>query len=305
LGQPDEDSQSTVHVDSPAAPVPRPRPNHRQASSVETIESSANPDILAVNRAFSLFYRYSSMYYIEPSGVDAFYTGTGYEDYESGGLNGGGLGLSWMSNDLWYFHGEWSGVEGQVNYTGFDQGGNPVNATSRATVQDYDLKFGKGFSAGQDWMFTPYISFGGRYWVRELGLGTPYDYVESYKHYYWALGGMVQYSPLERVVITGDGAVGRTFSPTINSPQFQLNNTPLGSGPVIKLALDADYRVVGALHVFTGVDYMYFNYGQSGIQVGNGFEVLEPFSHTEVYTVTMGIRVGFNINELLGFRSPD
>src|SRR5581483_1294840 len=101
-----------------------------------------NAAILAVNRSASVSFLLSSLYYIEPSGVDAFKTGTNYDDYEKGSIGGAKLAASWMFpqyNDL-YVHAEWSGVDGTVTYTGFTQGNPPTpiyNYPSHATIQEY------------------------------------------------------------------------------------------------------------------------------------------------------------------------
>lgn len=256
-----------------------------------------NASILAVNRSLSLSYVLSDFYYIEPSGVDAFNTRANYDDYEKGTLYGARLAASWMSDDLWYLHAEWTGSEGSVDYTGFTQiTFQPVSATSYATTQDYSIKAGHGFAVAPRWMLVPYLSFGGRHWDRQIGYQSRSGFSEAYNHYYLSFGGLLQFSPSPPFVLTFDPQIGRTISPTIKDPPDGLDHAALGTAPIIKLAGEADYALSGALHAFVGADYTYFSYGQSSVFPVPGpgnFIVMEPNSHTEQTNVTLGLRYAY------------
>jgi hypothetical protein len=254
-----------------------------------------NPAILDVNNSLSLSYLLSRLDYIEPNDAYAS-TPSGYLDKETGNLKGGRVAVTCMFPLNTYFHVEWSGAESLVDYSGYLQGGPPyipVNGKSRATTQEFSVKLGKGFTPGQQWMLTPYLSLGRRYWMRELGVGTPGDYVESYNLLYYTAGGLIQYSPLDRLVLSGDVAIGRTSDPSINASLRGvpiLNQAALGEALIKKIGTDIDYRLTEALHIFAGFDYTYFTFGQSVIQ-SSGF--LEPYSRTELYNYTFGLRLAF------------
>lgn len=119
-----------------------------------------NPSILAVNRSVSLSYLRSSMYYVEPDSGQGTGSG-GYFDYEQGTLTGGQLAFSYMGPKGLYLNAAWNQAKGTVDYHGVPPG--TIQASSRATTHELDLKIGKGFaSQDADWMFTPYLSGGKR-----------------------------------------------------------------------------------------------------------------------------------------------
>jgi|GEM_PF-4453246 len=251
----------------------------------------ANPSIAAVNNSVSLSYLGSSLYYIEPDNGTGF--GSGYNDSEKGNQKGARLAMTYMGWDDVYFHAQYSGVEGKANYDGFTLlpvPGIPVNTVTRETFQEIDARVGMGFSPSSKWVFTPFLAGGRRYWVREIGWGTPGDFVESYSIPYIGVGNLIQYSPSERWVLDADFTVARTFAPSINVPGAGLNGAQLGSGPFIDVGAEVDYRVAGAVHLFAGVEYLYYNFWQSGVQA-SGF--LEPVSRTEIYSATAGLRLSW------------
>lgn len=268
-------------------------------------ENPENSAIMAVNNSVSAAYLNSNLDYVEPSDLDAFNTGTTYLDFEKGSLNGLRLAASWMSPDYrdLYVHGEWDWSEGTTNYTGFTQkivGGvtvlTPATGDSGATIQNYQLKVGKGFVTGEKWMLTPYGTFGGRHWTRVIGEGTAGDFNETYQHFYLGFGGLIQYAPSDRWVVTGDATLARTFYAWINDPPDGLNHATLGASPLIKLGVEVDAKVNAALHLFTGFDYTYFTYGQSDVYpVPNQptLAVMEPASQTQMYNVTIGARFSY------------
>lgn len=263
-----------------------------------------NDDILSVNNSVTIGYAASDMYYIEPSGVNQINLnsngvfGSGYEDYESGTIPGVKLAVAYMDPDIsdLYLQVNYQYVSGDVTYTGFTQGPPvlPINgATSRATIQDWGLRAGKGIATGDKWMVTPYATFGGRHWVRELGPGSAFDYDESYNHYFLGLGSLVQFDALPAWVLTADASVAQMIAPTINDPADGLDNTALGPSPILNLGFDSDYRFNEVAHIFAGINYQYFTYGQSANQVVPGGWVMEPFSRTEVWTYSFGARLSF------------
>ncbi len=268
------------------------------ASSAWSAPDAPAPEsspFLDVNNSVSFSFVQSHLDYIEPGSTN----GGTYLDYEKGDLNGGRVAFSLMRRldvDNVYFHAEWTGTEAKVNYTGYYLGGPPyVQALgqSRATAQEYGFKLGKGFALGRSWMITPYLSLGKRYWVRVLGLGTAGSYVESYSAPYYAAGSLFQCSPLKGLVLTGDATIGRTDRPWINVALAGtgLSHASLGAAVVKKAGFEADYRVWDFVHVFAGADYTLFNFGQSAVQPTGYYE---PFSRTEIFNYTAGVRLSFS-----------
>lgn len=264
------------------------------ASAAPALAAGENPAILAVDRSVSISDHVLGLYYVEPSGVDAFTVGSNYDDDEHGSIPGLKLAASWMfpdASDL-YLHAEWAGSKGDVTYDGYTLSTPPLQingAASHAVIQDWDFKAGKGVVTGAQWMLTPYVSFGGRHWERTLGPDTPFVYVESYNHFYAALGNLTQWAPSDKFVATLDTAVGRTFGANINSPDAGLDHQMLGASPVIKLGVEGDWAFSPRVHGFMGFDYMYFAYGQSAVSPANG-GVLEPDSRTQEYNFDLGVR---------------
>lgn len=243
-----------------------------------------NPAILAVNRSVSLSYFHSSMYYIEP---DSGQSNTGYFDYEKGTLKGGQAAFSYMGPRGIYLNAALNRAAGTLDYRASTPS---LEAHSSAEIHELELKIGKGFSP-QDasWMFTPYLSGGRRHWRRDIAINTPGELVETYDFDYFGVGQMIQYSPWTRLVFTADGMIARTAHATINVPPV-LDHTALGSAPLVKLSLEVDYQAAAMLHLFAGLEYEYFTFGQSDIQT-SGF--LEPNSETRLRNFDVGLRLSF------------
>ncbi len=266
-----------------------------------------NTQILAVNRSLSLSYRRTNFYFVEPTDGCALYNtcfmNNGFEpalDSENGNINGIKLAASWMGdeNTWWdnpYLYLGYSWVSGRVNYATLDQNGNPVyGLQSRATIQDYTFRLGKGFETGRSVMLTPYLGFGGHFWSREIALGDPSGFHESYSHAYFGGGGLIQYAFLRRWVVTGNALIGKTFWAQISS-EPDIDHAALGSSLLVDLGLEFDFAAYKALHLFTGIDYMNYSYGQSGVFIVNNGnnDVIEPASRTELYAFDLGVRLAY------------
>ncbi|MCX5789760.1 MAG: hypothetical protein NTX64_14845 [Elusimicrobia bacterium] len=264
------------------------------AASAAGAENAGSP-FLAVNNSFCLAFDRSSLRYIEPGDLN----GGNYFDHEDGYTTGVRASVSLMGHldvDNVYFRLDYLGSEGKVAYTGYYLGGppwTPANLTSRATTQEINVRLGKGFPLGKRWMLTPFAAGGRRYWMRELGVGTPGDYVESYSFYYYSLGAMAQFSPFGGLTLTADGALGKTDAAWINvsDPYPMLRHEGLGSRLIQRYSAEADYRVHGRVHVFAGADYEYFTFGQTAVSPTGYFE---PFSKTRVFNYNAGVRISFD-----------
>ncbi len=247
---------------------------------------SAPAPIIAVNRSVGLSYQITDSYYIEPSDGQSL---APYMDYERGTERGGRASLSWTDPEgHLYIYGDYARTSGKVAYTGFVLGiSTPLDSITSYDISEFNLKLGTGFAARQSrWMLTPYIGYGTRYWDRNLSVIEDEYYTDSYL----SLGGLVQEAPLDWLVISEDVSVGKLIYDHIN---VTLNGSSGGEnlrpGPLIKLALELDFRIVPAIGFFTRVGYTYFSFGQSNVDMQSG--LLEPMSHTSLLDVNAGLRV--------------
>ena len=154
----------------------------------------------------------------------------------------------------------------------------PITATTHSTIVTVDAKVGKGFILGQSVVATPYFNFGYRYWERDLGN----DQMEYYHHYAVLGGGMVQYSPIDKVVLSAYGATGMTFGGQMRMGGVDYD---LGSAAEYKLGAKIGYTFTERLEVFTSLDFDHFRYVKSDVKAG----IYEPSSFTSDTAVRVGI----------------
>ncbi len=195
-------------------------------------------------------------------GVENLYVGAFYQ-YDSGGVhyNGGNLVT-----------------------------GAPVNTVSHYRVNDIGLEFGKGFLLTNNILITPLVESGWRQWTRELSA----DQAETYEHFYFGGGVRGDLGVTERLVLTGKAAIAETVSPTMTAsaiPGFTPEmKFALGMAPLYQAEVGADYRFYSFLHLYGGVDYTHFSYGQSAV---NTLGFLEPNSTTNEIVFRVGLALGF------------
>lgn len=247
-------------------------------------------DIKASNNQIGIQTISTNVDYTE-TGNGIFGTPTGTLDTETGGVRGYALSISTMKdwrlgND--YFEAEYNHSSGNTTYTGAFQGGvfGSVVGTSSATLINYSARYGKGFIVKNEFMLTPYAEFGGHEWDRGANYG------ETYTHNYLGLGALGQYSPVSKLVLSGNAMIGSTFGSyiTING----AFSGALGDSTLYKFGVAADYAFAQNLHGNVGVDYMSFNYGISAVyHVGGGFVAWEPDSKTNYTTVKIGLGYAF------------
>ena len=102
-----------------------------------------------------------------------------------------------------YVSASFSWANGHTNY--WASGGPTLSNVDGATVENTDFRLGQGFSIGPNWMITPYLGGGSRWWDRLLT--GPFGYNEVYKHEYAGVGLLVQYSPAPGWVLSANGLV--------------------------------------------------------------------------------------------------
>jgi hypothetical protein len=250
--------------------------------------------IISSNNQFSVDYTQVNFGYKEigsaifpPSGVAL--------DTEGGWVPGVSVSFSLM-HDLAglsnvYFSARYSYFNGETNYTGAFIGGGPfgsVVAKDGATVNDVDVRLGKGFALGSDIMLTPFFGIGYQDWNRAVNAG------EDYTHEYYGAGLLLQVSPFSRLVLSADGLVGETFGSHIDvnfiAPSIPGFSASLGDSTIYKLGLSADYAVTSFVHVNAGLEYENFSYGQYCCSAGFG----EPNSRTSNLTFRVGAGIAFD-----------
>ena len=242
-------------------------------------------------------------------------------DTEKGGLQGFGLSITAMKDMLLgndYLKASFNRSTGDVSYLGSLGGGcyavciaydgfSPLYGSygqkNHAKLADFSLRYGKGFDLSDNLLMTPYAELGHHAWKRDLGntcvVGIAPDCAssEKYRHYFYGMGALVQYSPSQNLVLSADGFIGQTFSSNISgSGTTYLYTTPggfsafspqdLGDKSMYRLGVSADYAFTPQVHGNIGVDYVAFKYGRSA--VFNDY-TYEPDSKTDYANVKVGV----------------
>ena len=194
---------------------------------------------------------------------------------------------NWLVQNL-YLSIEGSYSKGNTHYIGSIGGGayGSFLATDGAKFSDVDGKVGKGFWVRPDVMITPYFTYGYHQWARAVNAG------ETYTNQYAGGGVMLQYSPVSRLVFTGDAMVGSTVSPNIfiaaNPGSNFAVSTALGTSFIWKVGLGADYGITRNWHIMASADYASFKYGASATVFAPD-ALYEPMSKSNITTVKVGV----------------
>lgn len=252
--------------------------------------------ILAADNQVAIHYVSTDVDYGE-TGNGVLGTSTGLLDTEKGAVPGFGIDISLMGNKLisnGYLRIGISSVKGHTNYVGALIGGGPygsVVSTSTATITDFNLRLGKGFSLGSNFIFTPFLEVGDHQWDRGVNLG------ELYKHDYYAAGALAQTSVAHSLVLSVNGMIGNTFNSSIDVNGYPFGfSTSLGNSMIWRVGASADYAISGHFHVDAGIDYTRFKYGISALIPVPGLPgayMWEPDSSTKYTTVKAGIGYAF------------
>lgn len=215
-------------------------------------------------------------------------------DTESGRVAGESLSISamkdwWLGND--YIAAEYDHSSGNTNYVGGLIGPPPtpygsVVGTSNATLINYSVRYGRGYVVNDELMLTPYAELGGHDWNRGVNFG------ETYTHHYYGIGALGQYSPISKLVFSGNVMLGRTLGANI-----EVNGVfsgALGNSTLTKVGVAADYAFDQNVHGNVGVDYTSFDYGISALYpIGGNTVAWEPDSKTKYTTIKLGLGYAF------------
>lgn len=224
------------------------------------------------------------------------YVGGELVDKETDWVHGGAISASLMRNwvvDNFYLYGQLSFNSGETKYTGA-YWGDPYGSLvtkSDADVWDLDFRVGKGFQLQQNFMVTPYLGLGWHEWDRGVNEG------ELYSHNYVGAGLLVQFSPIDRFVVSASGLIGKTYNSEIDIAGPLGFKDALGDSTIYKLELSGDYALTRSLHLKAGVEYVDFDYGESDVHYFtdgvNVIGVYEPDSETSNLTVKAGVGYTF------------
>lgn len=241
-------------------------------------------EILAANNQIGVAFVATNFDYLETNGGTKL-------DSEKGWAPGFGLSYSLMRNFFvsnLYFRADYTFLDGSTDYVGgtnLHPAYGSLKNTDGATVHDFDFRIGKGFELRPEIMATPYLGVGYHYWYRELpGAG---GYKEDYTHAYVGSGLLLQWSPMQKVVLSAHGLIGKTLSPNLTSYDTPISiDVSLGEKTYYRAGLSVDYALTGSIHANAAVEFVGYKYGKSAV-AANGY--LEPDSRTENTTVKVGL----------------
>lgn len=240
-------------------------------------------------------------------------------DTEKGHIPGFGLSVSvmkdlFLGND--YLQASFTRLNGDTHYTGEGvvayPGFGSLLSNHHAQMTDFVARYGKGFVINDQLMMTPYGEIGHHKWSRALSFGAAGSACtnpcssgsEVYNNSYLGLGLMGQYTPLDKLVLTGNILIGSTFMssisgsgiiavPSLPLPSRGFSPQHLGSDITYKFGLNADYAFTDKIHCNIGVDYVDFKYGKSDLFRAGYVTEFEPDSKTNYTTVKVGIGYAF------------
>ena len=221
-----------------------------------------------------------------------FYAGT-VPDSESGNIDGVGVTFKELMPNGVYSRLALQYSHGSDVYTGHTQGGVPLIGKTENSIIDAGMRLGRAFGFPYRTALAPYATLGRYSWRRGLSGAEPYD---EYYHNFWiGVGLLGQWVPVEPLVLSAYGSIGRTVSAHMSTSGLSSYGVPdqefgLGNTTRYKLGVDMDYAVTPLVHVEAGADYLRFGYGQSAVNsLPGGGASLEPESTTKQTLYRIGI----------------
>jgi hypothetical protein len=178
---------------------------------------------------------------------------------------------------------------GNIAYKGSLNNGAVYNGNDNATTNRFMGRVGMAFPVSAEVALTPYINGGFQKWNRHMT--GPYGYTEDYTAGLVGVGGMAQYSPAPRLVLTAkasiDAVVGGSMTPSglpvdYGTASFQTSGEQ-------NLSVGADYRVYRNLDLFADAKYTHFTYTGGALAFG----AKEPSSQTNLMGFTTGVKYLF------------
>ena len=274
--------------------------NRPAAFDEEFKQPSRIRDILSIDNSLSASYELTRFGFGESSDNGS----PAYIDTDNGYLRGAKDMLSLMrsfagARDL-YAAISYQYEQGRAGYSYDGSGlplsypasrfGSPQQASTGESIYELALRLGKGFEAGNAWMFTPYLTGGYRYWQRGMNDGASGGFGESYRNGFLGGGEMVQCAPMDRVVLTADASASAMIRPSMYSAPYFFY---MQGGPMVDASAEIDYRFWRGLHVVAGFDYSHLSYRQSQVIAVGSANYMEPESITNAASWSVGLRQTF------------
>lgn len=258
--------------------------------------AQANPVLTQANRQFSLSIGAQYLDYVE---IDDFgLTPDGILDSERGAQRAARVSVGYQGHfadvENMYFRFDIAGANGDTHYQGYlmgtDETGElvlvPHGDTTRDRMYTYSVKVGKSIPFDGDlFQLTPYISYGTRYWVREL-LGED-GYRENYEHHALGGGALLQWAK-GRTVFSVDLNVARIIEASLDVPEFETELS-LGAKEIFTGSVGFDFGIGDCEHLLVNYEYASFDYGISGVVN----DIFEPNSTTKQQRLFLGIAIDF------------
>lgn len=184
---------------------------------------------------------------------------------------------------------------GSLDYDGATQSGIPVSADSDDTLFEARALAGLDFEPGPDWLLTPFLGLGFRYWYNDVsGVGS---YTREVSYLYLPLGLEVVHNLGSgwrlRMAAEGDvllaGQVDSELSDVDPGLNDTTNSTDFGDGWGARVSLEARTRNFSVEPYFRYWDIdesdtdalTYYGYP-------TGFLVFEPANTTTVFGIQLG-----------------
>ncbi len=251
-------------------------------------------DIMASNNEVGIASISQNINYSELDSLQSF--GGPSLDSEQGSPGGYAFTVS-VDKDLWstnnYLALGYSSTSGTTNYTGGVMSGSgtytPLSAISGARTSDYYARVGTTFIPGDHTMVTPYLEYGNHTWDRNVGQSTSFGYAETYTHDYAGAGMLLQFAPVDKLVLTADLFMGTMLNASISAASLGTQSMT-DPNMLTRIGVGLDYRLWHDIHLTLGFDQVQYSYSGSAVS-STGF--LEPPSNTTLQVTSIGLAYGF------------
>ena len=252
--------------------------------------NSVNGSILSADNNISAAFNDTNMNYQEN-------ISTMPADSETGFMPGFTLGTSFLGsvygvNNL-YADIHYTRDSGSIAYKGSLSNGAVYDGTDNATTNRVVARVGVAFPVASSVVLTPYVAGGYQEWSRNLA--GPAGYSENYTSGLVGVGGLAQYSPMNRVVLTANANIealvggGMTPSGVPGYPNGYFGSTSFKTSGEENLGVSANYEFAPSWSVFAGLKYTHFTYTGGALLHG----AAEPSSATNLFGVDTGIAYNF------------
>ena len=217
-------------------------------------------------------------------------------DSETGFMPGFTLGTSFLGSvygvSNLYADIHYTRDSGAIAYKGSLSNGAVYDTTDNSTTNRVVGRVGVAFPVASNVVFTPYVAGGYQEWNRNLT--GQYGYSENYSSGLVGVGGLAQYSPMNRVVLTANANIEAIVGGGMTPSNVPLYGNTLGSASFQtsgeeNLGVSANYEFAPSWSVFAGLKYTHFTYTGGALLHG----AAEPSSATNLFGVDTGIAYNF------------